>query len=138
MRHVGHVLLLGSAFRFAILTPPRRKNYPGATPIRDLLFSEVILHAFQTVCQRDPWLDLDCFELQRVSGDCEGMKKVSHVTVSGNGGRKEMVSHVTVAGMWRMKGQGVTCNGFWGWRAKGNGVTCNGLWHCCVRCFGLH
>ena len=55
------------------------------------------------VCQRDPWLDLDCFELQRVSGDCEGMKKVSHVTVSGDGGKRckglrETMSHVRVAG----------------------------------------
>ena len=61
-------------------------------------------------------MDLDCFELQRVPGDCEGMKKVSHVTVSGNAGTREMVSHVTVAEVW--EGEGVTCNGFWGGRAR--------------------
>ena len=34
---------------------------------------------------------------------------MSHVTVSGDGGRREMVSHVTVSGAW--EGEGVTCNG---------------------------
>ena len=77
------------------------------TPARPQLdfFSEDLLHAFQTVCQRDPWLDLDCFEMQRVSGD---------------GGTWEMVSHVTVAEVW--EGEGVTCNGLWGC------VTCNSFW----------
>ena len=73
---------------------------PARPQLEIFFFSEVILHAFQTVCQGDPWLDWDCFELQRVPGHCEGMKKVSHVTVSGNAGTREMVSHVTVSGCW--------------------------------------
>jgi len=62
--------------------------------------SEVIIHVFHMVCERGPWLDWDCFELQRVPGHCDGMKKVSHVTVSGNAVTREMVSHVSVSGCW--------------------------------------
>ena len=79
-------------------------SYPGATPIRDFLFF-----------RRHSTCFLD-----------EGMKKMSHVTVSGDGGTREMVSHVTVAEAW--EGEGVTCNGLWGLGWQGAGVTCNGFW----------